>query len=45
VQEKLRLAEALERLPELGEPFEAGPGLLVALRELTRVVTAETEAA
>jgi hypothetical protein len=45
VQEKLRVAEALERLPELAEALKQGRVCWSALRELTRVATTETEAA
>jgi hypothetical protein len=45
VQEKLRVAEALERLPEFAEALEQGRVCWSALRELTRVATPETEAA
>jgi hypothetical protein len=45
VQEKLRVAEALERLPELAEALKQGRVCWSALRELTRVATPETEAA
>jgi hypothetical protein len=43
VQEKLRVAEALERLPELAEALKQGRVCWSALRELTRVATPETE--
>src|SRR5688572_24575205 len=44
VQEKLRVAEALERLPVLAQALQAGQACWSVLRELTRVATAETEA-
>jgi len=44
VQEKLRVAEALERLPELASALELGQVCWSALRELTRVATPETQA-
>jgi hypothetical protein len=43
VQEKLRVAEALERLPAFAEALKQGEICWSALRELTRVATAETE--
>jgi hypothetical protein len=45
VQEKLRVAEALERLPELAEALKQGGVCWSALRELTRVATPETQTA
>jgi predicted nucleic acid-binding protein len=44
-QEKLRVAEALETLPRLARALEAGAMTWCAVRELTRVVVAETETA
>jgi hypothetical protein len=44
VQEKLRVAEALERLPAFAEALNQGQICWSALRELTRVATPETEA-
>ncbi|HYJ08706.1 MAG TPA: HNH endonuclease [Polyangiaceae bacterium] len=44
VQEKLRVAEALERLPEFARALKQGDVCWSALRELTRVATPETEA-
>jgi hypothetical protein len=43
--EKLRVAEALEQLPQLATALESGALNWSGLRELTRVATAETEAA
>ncbi len=43
VQEKLRVAEALEELPKLCEALAAGDVSWSIVRELTRVATAETE--
>jgi hypothetical protein len=43
VQEKLRVAEALERLPAFAEALKQGQICWSALRELTRVATPETE--
>jgi hypothetical protein len=43
-QEKLRVAEALESLPELARGLDAGEVGWCAVRELTRVAVAETEA-
>jgi hypothetical protein len=43
VEEKLRVAEALERLPELDAALAMGRVSWSAVRELTRVATAETE--
>jgi hypothetical protein len=43
-QEKLRVAEALERLPELARALDAGEVGWCAVRELTRVAVPETEA-
>src|SRR5262245_41130667 len=43
-EERLRMAEALERLPLLDGAFAAGERYFSAVRELTRVATAETEA-
>jgi hypothetical protein len=45
VQEKLRVAEALERRPELAEALKQGQICWSAVRELTRVATPQTEAA
>jgi hypothetical protein len=42
-QEKLRVAEALESLPELARALDAGEVGWCAVRELTRVAVAETE--
>jgi hypothetical protein len=42
-QEKLRVAEALEELPESARELEAGRVSFSAVRELTRVATASTE--
>jgi hypothetical protein len=42
-QEKLRVAEALESLPELARSLDAGEVGWCAMRELTRVAVAETE--
>src|SRR5690349_24382968 len=42
-QEKLRVAEALEELPELARDLEAGRVSFSAVRELTRVATVKTE--
>src|SRR5688572_10205745 len=42
-QEKLRVAEALEALPETARELQAGNVSFSAVRELTRVVTPETE--
>ena len=44
-REKLRVAEALERLPRSARALEQGALSWCAARELTRVATAETEAA
>jgi hypothetical protein len=44
-QEKLRVAEALERLPCLGRALETGALSWCAARELTRVAVPETEPA
>ncbi|HYJ11417.1 MAG TPA: hypothetical protein VEX18_20485, partial [Polyangiaceae bacterium] len=44
VQEKLRVAEALERLPAFAEALKQGQICWSALRELTRVATPQTEA-
>lgn len=41
--EKLRVADALERLPELAERLRDGKLTWSGVRELTRVATAETE--
>ena len=41
--EKLRVAEALESLPELGQALREGAVSWSCLRELTRVATPETE--
>jgi len=38
-EEKLRVAEALEHLPELDHAFRNAEALLVGVRELTRVAT------
>jgi hypothetical protein len=43
--EKLRVAEALERLPELSTALESGALHWSAARELTRVAAVETQAA
>jgi hypothetical protein len=43
VQDKLRVAEALEGLPVLTRALESGQACWSALRELTRVATRETE--
>jgi hypothetical protein len=43
-QEKLRVAEALESLPELARALDAGEVGWCAVRELTRVAVAETAA-
>lgn len=43
VEEKLRVAEALERSPELDRALENGELTWSAVRELTRVATPETE--
>ena len=42
-QEKLRVAEALESLPELARALDAGEVSWCAVRELTRVAVPETE--
>ncbi len=42
-REKLRVAAALERLPELAEALRTGETSWSAVRELTRVATTETE--
>jgi hypothetical protein len=42
-QEKLRVAEALEHLPNMAEALERGNVSWSAVRELTRVAVAETE--
>jgi hypothetical protein len=42
-QEKLRVAEALEELPETARELEAGTTSFCAARELTRVATPATE--
>jgi hypothetical protein len=44
-EERLRTAEALEELPLLAKAFEEGSVAFSVVRELTRVATAETEAA
>jgi hypothetical protein len=44
-REKLRVAEALERLPRLGRALETGALSWCAARELTRVAVPETEPA
>jgi 5-methylcytosine-specific restriction endonuclease McrA len=44
-REKLRVAEALERLPQSARALEQGVLSWCAARELTRVATADTEAA
>jgi hypothetical protein len=41
--DKLRVAEALESLPELAESLRSGTASWSCVRELTRVATAETE--
>jgi hypothetical protein len=43
VQEKLRVAEALERLPELSQALKDGALSWSAVRELTRVAVPQTE--
>src|SRR5688572_709361 len=43
VQDKLRVAEALEGLPELARALQRGQACWSVLRELTRVATPETE--
>jgi hypothetical protein len=43
-QERLRVAEALEELPALARALEQGELCWSAVRELTRVATAQTEA-
>jgi hypothetical protein len=45
VKEKLRVALALERLPQTSEALRSGEVNWSAVRELTRVVAAETESA
>jgi hypothetical protein len=42
-QEKLRVAEALERLPVIAHALESGSLNWSAVREVTRVAVAETE--
>jgi hypothetical protein len=42
-QEKLRIAESLESLPELAQPLRDGAASWSSVRELTRVATSETE--
>jgi len=42
-QEKLRVAEALDELPETARELEAGSVSFSAVRELTRVATPSTE--
>src|SRR5688572_4706734 len=42
-QEKLRVAEALEKLPEMAQALESGALSWSAVRELTRVAVQETE--
>jgi hypothetical protein len=42
-KEKLRVAEALEELPEMARELESGGLCFSAVKELTRVATAETE--
>jgi 5-methylcytosine-specific restriction endonuclease McrA len=42
-QEKLRVAEALEGLPELAQALRDGAASWSSVRELTRVATSETE--
>jgi hypothetical protein len=44
-EERLRTAEALEDLPSLASAFEEGSVSFSVVRELTRVATADTEAA
>jgi hypothetical protein len=44
VQDKLRVAEALEDLPELARALQTGGACWSALRELTRVAVPETQA-
>ena len=41
--EKVRVAEALERLPALADALRIGNASWLSLRELTRVATSETE--
>jgi hypothetical protein len=43
IQEKLRVAEALEELPRLAQALETGSLSWSALRELTRVAVADTQ--
>jgi len=45
VKEKLRVAQSLEELPETSEALRAGELTWSAVRELTRVATADTERA
>ncbi|MFZ5893681.1 MAG: HNH endonuclease [Myxococcota bacterium] len=45
VKEKLRVAQALEPLPEMSDALRTGELTWSAVRELTRVATAETERA
>jgi hypothetical protein len=45
VKEKLRVAQALERLPQTSDALRGGELNWSAVRELTRVATAETESA
>lgn len=45
IKEKLRVAEALELLPELSAALQQGELTCSAVRELTRVAVGETEAA
>jgi hypothetical protein len=45
IQEKLRVAEALEELPALARALESGVLPWSAIREITRVAVPETEAA
>jgi hypothetical protein len=43
IRERLRVAEALERLPATREALAAGQASFTAVREITRVATPETE--
>src|SRR5262249_28672596 len=43
-EERLRVARALERLPETSAALAGGRGPFTAVRELTRVLAPETEA-
>jgi hypothetical protein len=44
-QDKLRVAESLESLPELAQSLRDGAASWSSVRELTRVATSETERA